>query len=850
MKVRHQPDPERVSRLSMGAGVGVLLAFTLLAALMISPVLIQPTRVLDFNDGNIETALAPAFSLPGALLRVWDNQTFFGLGGKQYALCSASIGEWLFGPHHYRREAMVVLLGFIGGAVFWMLRQFGIGRMAAALAGGAVMLSGAVFSFAVLGLAVRGTALGFAALALGFLERGRRSGRLTPYGLAGGCLGLTIAETPDIGVFFALTLAGIYLWLHWPANRLSLPAWRAVVLRFALFVSTSVILSLQTLVVMLTTQVHGVQQGASESAEARYDWATQWSLPPEETWNLVAGTFYGTSMRSTRAPYRGRIGRTPGWSPDAPQRGFRNFALTGYHLGVIPSILLLASWIAMPRLSPERRRLAGLSMIGALLCLLFAWGRYTPAYRLLYSLPYLGTIRNPEKWLMPFMLFVSVGLGLALDSVRHAMASSNPSASSGMTNAFLRAALIIAGGALLTLLGTLLGQDSFRATMSREGYVAAQIDAAWHTAMTASLRVLLVSALVAALVWILHRSPQRISRFITPSSALFSILAMVGTFDLFLVNRHYVAGRDYQHILEPNPLTSFVRQHHNTGRFKLLPPEHPALNHLRMSYLQLTGCDLFDPVSVSRLPTGYASLFQALRSHPDRIWAMGAVRFFITLRGGPEQLEQLDGNRGRFRDIWGCGLTQTPEGALRPIFDAPAEEQFLRIVEFTAARPKWFFPSRLRTVSPEAPSVDTMLLAQLLAPDFDPLSDTVVATSDLLPTVGADAKIVRVLRDEPAFCEIEVETPAPTLLVRAVCYDPDWRVLVGGQPAPLLRADFLMQAVVVPGGRHRVAWEYRPSRAPLYAAIAGRAAWLVVWLFWLLRGRAHSATPSSATLSC
>ena len=237
------------------------------------------------------------------------------------------------------------------------------------------MLSGSVFSFAVLGLAVRGAALGFSALALGFLERGRRTGRRLPYALAGGCLGLAIAETPDIGVFFALALAGAFLWLHWPAQPRQLRSWRPLVGRGALFVFTSFALSLQTLGVMFATQIEGVQQGAAESPQARYDWATQWSLPPEETWDLVAGTFYGASMRSTTAPYRGRLGRTPGWSPDQPQRGFRNFALTGYHLGVIPSILLLSAWFAWPRSDRDRRRITALSFVGTIVCLVLAWGR-------------------------------------------------------------------------------------------------------------------------------------------------------------------------------------------------------------------------------------------------------------------------------------------------------------------------------------------------------------------------------------------------------------------------------------------------------------------------------------------
>ncbi|MCX7819074.1 MAG: YfhO family protein [Kiritimatiellae bacterium] len=816
-------------------GVVLLGMFALLAAIALSPVLLRPDRVLDFNDGNIESALSPAYALPGALLRVWDNQFFFGQGGKQFALCSASLGEWLFGPHHYRREAVLLMLTLVAGAVYWTLRQFGIRRAAAAVTAGAVMLSGAVFSFAVLGLTVRGGALGFATLALGFLERGRRRRGWLSYALGGGCLGLAIAETPDIGVFFALALAAAFLWLHWPATPTLLRAWGPLAGRFAVVVASSAALALQTLSVMFATQIEGVQQGAAESPAARYDWATQWSLPPNETWDLVAGTFYGASVRSSAAPYRGRIGRTPGWSPDQPNRGFRNFAMTGYHLGVVPAVLLLAGWLAIGALEPARRRLAVLSLGGAIGCLVLAWGRYTPVYRLVFSLPYLDTIRNPEKWMMPFMLFAALGLGVALDALLQALRA-EPAGRTNATawqRALARAAGTITGLALVLLAGTLIGQDAFRNQMALEGYTPEQIRAAWSTAVGSSIRVLLVASLlsVAARLWRRHGAGAR-----RAAPAVLATLAVVGTADLLTVNRYFVAGRPWRHLLEPNPLTDFVRQQHNTGRFKLLPESHPALNHLRMTYLQAAGCDLFDPVSVSRMPTDYAALFSALQAQPLRLWTLGAIRYVVTLPGGTQQLNQLDGDRGRFREIWSCGMVSTPEGALRLVTGLPVEQQVLRIAEFGGARPKWFFPVRVHALENGA-DAERRALAVLRSNEFDPLTESVLITSGSPPSIEGTARVVRVLRDEPAAAEIEVECAADTLLVRATRYDPDWRVSVDGAATPLLRVDYLLQGVRIPAGRHRIVWEYRPDPTPLHLAVAGRMAWLLGWVIWLVQER-------------
>ena len=44
----------------------------------------------------------------------------------------------------------------------------------------------------------------------------------------------------------------------------------------------------------------------------------------------------------------------------------------------------------------------------AFIALMFAWGRYFVAYRLFYMLPNMDTMRNPIKFLYPFMLGLAV----------------------------------------------------------------------------------------------------------------------------------------------------------------------------------------------------------------------------------------------------------------------------------------------------------------------------------------------------------------------------------------------------------------------------------------------------------
>jgi len=59
---------------------------------------------------------------------------------------------------------------------------------------------------------------------------------------------------------------------------------------------------------------------------------------------------------------------------------------------------------------------------------------------------------------------------------------------------------------------------------------------------------------------------------------------------------------------------------------------------------------------------------------------------------------------------------------------------------------------------------------------------------------------------------VDVDTPGPALLRLADAWYPDWTARVDGRPAPIYRADYLLRAVPVPAGKHRVEFRFA-SRA-------------------------------------
>ncbi len=69
----------------------------------------------------------------------------------------------------------------------------------------------------------------------------------------------------------------------------------------------------------------------------------------------------------------------------------------------------------------------------------------------------------------------------------------------------------------------------------------------------------------------------------------------------------------------------------------------------------------------------------------------------------------------------------------------------------------------------------------------------------------------------------QISADAPALLVLSETHYPGWQATVDGQPAPILRADYVLRAVPVPAGDHTVELTFRPRSVTLGAIISGLA---------------------------
>jgi len=578
------------------AGLAALAIFFILAFLFRESFL--PGRVLFSNDAPM--GLIKHFFENGRDgWGTWADHTWVGFsfpaGGLQFSaiismLCTESGGDGAVTFANFYAPACLWLLGMCAWVFF---RQLG-GSAAVCLLGAlAAALNGAFFTYATWGLPMRALAAGMTFLALAALVSGSGRRWWPLAALAGLAVGQGVMEAYDIGAIFSLYAAAYGVFLVLNKEGWSLRALGRGVAVVALMAGMAGMMAYHSIASVRETQTQGIV-AEERSADNKWNFATQWSLPKTETARVAVPGLFGYRMDGPpEERYWGGVGRTPGW--EEHKQGMPHHSGYGVYAGL--PVLLIALWGVMsafrregsPFSVPERRLIFFTAAL-ALLSLGLAWGRHSIFYQLIQPLPFFKDIRNPIKFMQPFSLLVVILFGLGLMGMARLYLEQGKERVRAAGSTLRDLVNPVRGFEPAWFLGSVVGFIAMAILLM--AYTSAEIDVVQHITKTVGFpgqenaqdmaRFSLGQALRAMLVLffsiVLLLVIPRVRMTSTNALTLWTLLGLLVVADLGRGNSHYIHYWQHKAKYPENSVLKFIGDRPGHERVTLLQNEAVLLN--------------------------------------------------------------------------------------------------------------------------------------------------------------------------------------------------------------------------------------------------------------------------------
>jgi hypothetical protein len=850
------------ARLSKGGLSAALLIFFAVLLLLLYGVFL-PGQTLFSNDGPLGRLMSQCHQLPGRFFGCWADLNFVGYDTGA-ASPNISFGlNWILGDLWFSKFYALISLMILGSGAWCFFRQSSLAPAACILGGLAAMLNSGFFSVACWGVCAQDISAGMFFFALAALLDKRPRLQWLLVVLAGFSVGMMVAEGADVGAIFSLLVA---LFAVYQAFTASGPRAKNLLLgsvRLVLVVLFAGFLAVQTVRELVSTSIEGVvgtKQDVQTKAD-RWDWATQWSLPKEETLGLVVPGLFGYRMDTPNGgSYWGSIGRSASWREyldhgqqgKPPSGGFARFTGGANYIGVL--VALLAAWSALQSLRPtnsvfslEQKKWLWFWLLIGSVSLMLAWGRYAPFYRVIYSLPYFSTIRNPTKFLCLFDFAVLILFAFGIDGLWRKYlrpVSSGANYWAGFQSWWSKAGRFdknwVYGSALVWIVGLAAWYLYAQHVYDLERYLRTQ--ALQETAnAVANFSV---------------AQPEWFALFFFLSAGLL-VLMMSGVFmgkragigvlllgailvsDLVLANEPWVIIWDYPSKYQTNPIIDTLRDQPYEHRVVLAPVSFSNVGKMlhdvyKIEWMQQQfpyyNIQTYDVVDLPRIPEDFA----AFNKKMDETNAAGQFSVLNFSRAYALTDTSYLFAPADFLSFWN---NQVPQNPLQTVarFNLVPKPGVIRVTspeQMTAASDNYgrFALFKILNTVPRARlythwQVDpnsTNVLQEIFQPQFNPLQSVFVtgglAENSATNTPAPPDDAVKIVSYAPKDIVLTANAPASSVLLLADHYHPDWKVFVDGQPQELLCCNFFLQGVHLLAGAHTVEFRFSPSTGLFYVS--------------------------------
>ncbi|MCG3179750.1 MAG: hypothetical protein BIFFINMI_02093 [Phycisphaerae bacterium] len=168
------------------------------------------------------------------------------------------------------------------------------------------------------------------------------------------------------------------------------------------------------------------------------------------------------------------------------------------------------------------------------------------------------------------------------------------------------------------------------------------------------------------------------------------------------------------------------------------------------------------------------------------------------------------------------------------------------------AAPGQYVPRAWLVDSAEVLPCDAATIARMRRLAWDPLRSVLLTAEPSIKLDGTGqppGRVTKIRRLPGAGLEIQTDSSRAGYLVLSEQFYPGWSATVDGKPVKLEQADYIISAIPLPAGEHRIEYRYRPPAVYAGAAMTGTA-WLAALVLLALaavaRLRGTTVKPNSS----
>ncbi|HOK23116.1 MAG TPA: YfhO family protein [Candidatus Hydrothermia bacterium] len=709
-------------------------------------------------------------------LALWDVYIFSGMPTVAAffpeILTLRFLSTFVLPIHVSHALGFIFMLTIAAISTYFFVRDYLKDDLTAVIAGVMYGFSGVLVSTTYAGHLGRLTSMALLPLYLLLLKKGIDSGKLWYFLLMGSVVGFSFLnghlQMTYYGVLFLVVFFFFYNITH-GNNLLSKKFYIHALYSILGAVVAALMYSFYLLPVLenLPYTARGTERG--------YEYAVSWSMPPEETLNLITPHFSGILD-----DYWGR----------------NYFKLHTEYMGIITLFLALVAVVS----KVGKDRLVRFLSIYALFVLFYVWGGFTPIYRLFYYvIPMVKSFRAPSLMFFIFN-FISVFLAsICINEVFKGGLDAKKFKKVGLTilgffSVIFLIFLIFENG-FIDLFANIVkkskdaGNVSQKIFLLREGY-------------SRFLGFYIISIVVAAVSFGLltvKLSKRRQKVYFSLSLSLLVFL------DLYLVNRNYIVdtGRTMDEIYGEDKVLRAIKE--EEGIFRTFPLMYPRANDGTMTIHRIQSIGGYTSSPPRRyqefIGAGQSVMFnpQNLIVYP-RLLNYLDVKYVIAYNFQAIDTSRYDENTRSAVKGW---IKYLENFKLKVPLDDYA------LYENPSNLGRIYFAKDYKML--EADSI--LELLKVSPPDS--LREHVFLEKNPNVSLGGTQESleqkIEILDYDANEIRVDVTLPQAGFLVFSENYHPGWKCYIDGKETEVFIANYAFRAVFCPEGSHEVVMKFNSS---------------------------------------